>query len=393
MANRVITKDVSDNVIAGAVMANFYLDKTARILEAHASDHTKVVVNKGAYLIPINIGNYWFLIDTATDVDIDSDLDTGSSEAGKDYYVYAVTDGSTISFKISLATTYPSGYDATTSRKIGGFHTLCVAAGTIAGHTLTGYLVKDILPQSIWDLVAAGTIAGHTLTGYLVKDILPQSIWDLKHRARCGNNAGMVYSTAAGIWVDIYLPSGTGASTVSVYGGTISDTRDWNDFVDDGGAVGKRLLTDPEFQLIAAGSNEQTNISTSGDPVTTGGHADTATQRMISNIGCEDCCGALWQWLQDTTAKYDDAIAAGWKALGGSKGQFYLPVDTNEIKLVAGAHWMNKAMKLLTKLIAGANWNNAANSGSRSRNANNVRTNTNSNISARFGSDTGIYNL
>ena len=343
MANRVITKDVSDNVIAGAVMANFYLDKTARILEAHASDHTKVVVNKGAYLIPINIGNYWFLIDTATDVDIDSDLDTGSSEAGKDYYVYAVTDGSTISFKISLATTYPSGYDATTSRKIGGFHTLCVAAGTIAGHTLTGYLVKDILPQSIWDL---------------------------KHRARCGNNAGMVYSTAAGIWVDIYLPSGTGASTVSVYGGTISDARDWNDFVDDGGAVGKRLLTDPEFQLIAAGSNEQTNISTSGDPVTTGGHADTATQRMISNIGCEDCCGALWQWLQDTTAKYDDAIAAGWKALGGSKGQFYLPVDTNEIKLIAGARW-----------------NDAAYSGSRSRYALNVRTNTNSNISARFGSE------
>ena len=190
MANRVITKDVSDNVIAGAVMANFYLDKTSRIVEAHASDHTKVVVNKGAYLIPINIGNYWFLIDTATDVDIDSDLDTGSSEAGKDYYVYAVTDGSTISFKISLATTYPSGYDATTSRKIGGFHTLCVAAGTIAGHTLTGYLVKDILPQSIWDL---------------------------KHRARCGNNAGMVYSTAAGIWVDIYLPSGTGVSTVSLW--------------------------------------------------------------------------------------------------------------------------------------------------------------------------------
>ena len=54
---------------------------------------------------------------------------------------------------------------------------------------------------------------------------------------------------------------------------------------------------------------------------------------------------------------------------------------------------MNKAMKLLTKLIAGANWNNGTNCGSRSRNANNVRTNTNSNISARFGSDTGIYNL
>ena len=138
--------------------------------------------------------------------------------------------------------------------------------------------------------------------------------------------------------------------------------------MDDGGAVGKRLLTDPEFQLIAAGSNEQTNISTSGDPVTTGGHADTATQRMISNIGCEDCCGALWQWLQDTTAKYDDAIAAGWKALGGSKGQFYLPVDTNEIKLLAGAGWP------CSFPVPG-------------RGLRYVRTDTDSNISARFGSE------
>jgi hypothetical protein len=113
----------------------------------------------------------------------------------------------------------------------------------------------------------------------------------------------MAYSVSAGIWVDIYLQSGTGATTASVYGATITDTRTWLDFVDDLAAVGKQLLSDVDFQIVAAGSNEQTNIAGSADPVTTGGHIDTASRRMISNIGLEDCCGALYQWLD----------AQGWR--------------------------------------------------------------------------------
>ncbi len=278
MGNRQVTKDLSDNVIAGAVMANFYLDKTTRLIEAHASDHTQVMVNKGGYLIPLQIGDHWFLIDTSTNVSSIADLDTGALAAGINYYVYACTDGATLSFKVSANSTNPVGFDANHSRKLGGFHTLCANVGTISGHSLTGYLNKDILPASIWDL---------------------------KHRARCGNNAGMVYDAKRGIWVDIYLASGTGASTLSVNGGTISDNRDWMSFVDDGGEVGKRLLTDAEFQLAATGSNEETNIFGSADPVTTGGHSDTASRRMISNIGCEDMCGAMWQWLQDQSYRYD----------------------------------------------------------------------------------------
>ena len=45
------------------------------------------------------------------------------------------------------------------------------------------------------------------------------------------------------------------------------------------------------------------------------------------------------------------------------------------------------------QLLAGGNWNNAANAGSRSRNANNYRWNTNTNIGARFASDTGQQKL
>ncbi len=41
-------------------------------------------------------------------------------------------------------------------------------------------------------------------------------------------------------------------------------------------------------------------------------------------------------------------------------------------------------------LLAGGNWNNAAYAGSRCRNANNYRWNTNTNIGSQFASDTGL---
>jgi hypothetical protein len=42
------------------------------------------------------------------------------------------------------------------------------------------------------------------------------------------------------------------------------------------------------------------------------------------------------------------------------------------------------------RLIAGGYWNNGTNCRSQSRNANNYRWNTNTNIGARFASDTGF---
>ena len=204
------------------------------------------------------------------------DIKTTSVEAGKDYHVYACDNAGSLVFKVSKASTYPAGFAAATSRKIGGFHTLALAVGTISAHTLTTYDTADINPYSIWDL---------------------------KHRPRSAP-AGMVFSPRTGKWADIYLVSGTGASSLSVNGGTISDTRDWNDFVDDAGMVNKRLPTDSENQCFCTGCNEETNIIASADPVTTGPHIDTAGRRIISNIGCEDIVGVLYQWLQDQSYRY-----------------------------------------------------------------------------------------
>lgn len=386
MSNRKVVKDLSDNIIAGAILASFPLNKLDRIIE-YASASTVTV--KGSNLIPLRIGDHWYLIDSDTTVSTATDMDTGAIAAGTDYYVYACESAGSIVFKISLNSSYPSGFAAATSRKLGGFHTLCAAIGTISGHPLTGASANDILSASVWDL---------------------------KHRPR-SEPEGMVWSAKAGIWVDIYLASGTEASTVSANGGTISDTRNWMDFVDDFGTVKKQLLSDTEFQIIAAGSREEVQIWTRLDPVTAGGHsayflltldsgpapADFAADailtggtsgytctvvtkvtsttyvcknisngtgftdgevisdgtnsrdcgagyptwaadskgRIVSDIGCEDCCGVLYQWLRTPSARLDNGTAGGWHVLAGDKGSFYTYGNNRygNTQLRAGGHW------------------------------------------------------
>jgi len=276
--------------------------------------------------LSVNIDNIGYAITTQADLDLSAsatwdqvvtDYRVAATRAGKDFYVYAcqqVSDNP--KFLISASSTFPAGYSAANSRKVSGFHCLCVAVGTIAGHTLTDYAQGDILPASVWDIL---------------------------HRP-VSEPEGMVYSEELHKWIDIYLASGTGASIVSVNGGTISKTRNWMDFVDDFSAVKKRLLTNPEFQSIAAGSNEETSISGSADPVTTGGHSDTVGRRMVSNIGCEDCCGALNQWLSDQSWRADALPDTGdptwgWYDLPGAKGSLYRQGTYGDVKFAAGGHW------------------------------------------------------
>lgn len=339
--------DVSDAHPATAItnliaLANFSINKLDRLLEWGSKT---TIIFKGSNEIPLKIGTAYFVTTADVTINTATDLDAGAISNGKDYYVYACNSSGTLVFKISLASTFPAGFTAATSRKIGGFHTLCVSVGTIAGHTLTGYVANEILPRSVWDL---------------------------KHRPR-SNPEGMVWSSEIQKWVDIYLTSGTGASTASAYAATISDTRDWNDFIDDGAAVGKRLLNDDEFQAIAAGSNEETNIFGSADPVTTGGHVDTASRRMISNIGCEDCTGVVWQWLRDQSFKSDSVTGFGWYNLPGGKGALYNQDGVNG--------------RADIKLIAGCDWSAATDSGSRSRGAHFYRWYTATHIGGRFISE------
>lgn len=285
--------------------------------------------------LTVNIGSNGYILSEAIDIDITStaawdatsptNYTQAASRAGKDFYVYACQpqSGTTPVFVLSVNSTVPAGYTAANSRKIGGFHCLCVAVGTISGHTLTGYVAGDILPSSVWDL---------------------------SHRP-VSNPEGMVYDSGTDRWIDIYLASVSSGNLVSVNGGVTADGASTEKFHWYKGSqwmarIKKKLLTQYEFVSASLGANQGTNIAGSADPNTTTGHTDTAGRRMISNIGCEDICGVLWQW--------------GAEAGGENSGDSWVNAYDGNDASVAGQHYMAPS-----RAVLGGAWANGARCGSR----------------------------
>ena len=283
-----------------------------------------------------------------TDYNIYNIMDTGASSltAGKDYYLYVVAKNEvnsettevikTVELKASANSTYPNGYTASNSRKIGGFHTLCMA--------VTSSNAPALVDTNIWE--------SHPAIGYNAGDIIPNSVWCLSHRP-LSEPAGMVYVDKIDMWVDIYLQSGTGLSTKSAYGATVTDTRQPINHQWDLQLINKKLATDNDFTIFAEGSNQKTAIygSAAPNPKTSGGHVDTAGKRMISGYFIEECCGYLWQWLDEISP----TGGSGFSNYDGSaaRGQSY------------GVPYV---------LRAGGDWDNSSSCGSRSRSASTSRS-------------------
>lgn len=324
------------------------------------NNHKSLVIKAG---IKISIANSVVVFDSDTVVDFsEEDL-----QPGKDYYVFVNTEKQ---FQCSLSKTPALGY-----AYIGQFHTLCADAGA----SLTGIIPADpgslsvgnsvliknvdedsdfydfynckvtaVATNAVYDTVTVE----HPLKGYVAGDILPESVWCLTFRPKC-NPDGMVYDPETETAVDIYLQSGKGRNTKSVYGGITTRSRQQENHQADMRTVGKLLISDSEFTSAALGSNEKTSIYGAAESsiTTTGGHVDTASRRMVSFIGAEDMCGGVWQWLRDVSANggqnfttYDGV---------GNFGQTY------------GASYA---------LLAGGDWSNGASCGSRCRYANYARS-------------------
>jgi len=285
------------SILTTTPVSTTYIDQSELFSGSQVSlivPNIKVVVNNSIISISgstlnINTGGNW---DNST-------YATAANRAGKDFYVYALEAGGV---KLSINSTFPTGYTSTNSRKIGGFHCLAVAVGTISGHTLSGYVAGDILPLSVWD----------------------------RFNRSSARQEGTIKSSC-GKWVDIYLPSVSGSTLVSVNGGTIADGtsspafhaykfEQW--FARQGMATISQL----EFFAISQGANQGTNITGSADPGTTTGHTDTAGRRMISNEGVEDTCGVMWQWTRDqggnmTSAAWANAYDGNDSGVGGQHYQ------------------------------------------------------------------------
>ncbi len=233
-----------------------------------------------------------------TTVDIEMDLNTAANwdtvtstdytvateRAGKDFYIYAcIQVGNVPKILFSDAATYPNGYTANNSRKIGGFH--CLPGDCIN------------LP------------VGHPYKDFESGAILFNSIWDLLDRPKCSPEgmAKLSLTPSAGLpalWVDIYLANGIGTSCSSVFGATIQKTY-WGLYNDYASLLGKRLLFDHEFSDAATGSNEATNVAGSANITTVTFPVDTAGRSMISRYGIIGMCGLAWQLLQDSVYKDD----------------------------------------------------------------------------------------
>ena len=279
-----------------------------------------------------------------------STVDTPQNLAGKDVYIYACKPQDISStepiFVLSLNSTVPTGYTASSSRKIGGFHCLCADVGTIDGHTLSGYVTGDILPASIWDLL---------------------------HRPK-GDSEGLAYDEVSECWLSIYQLSWDGTKLVSVYNGVIADgtsTKKWHGeaFIEQLMNQKMRLPWRHEFQMAAKGSNEGTSIKNAADPNTTGGHVDSNNRRMISNIGLEDCCGCSWQWAMDLGF----AGGSGW-----NDSVYNSNVDSQRYGQSYGT---------LYRLLLGAHWHNGSSCGSRSVYCNSGSSHVASDCSARGASE------
>ncbi|SDB04110.1 hypothetical protein SAMN05660653_00192 [Desulfonatronum thiosulfatophilum] len=304
-----------------AVHAPFLVAGTTSRKHLTLKENTAIkIISDGKHLV--------FQADADVEFNGQTALDFGSSfDPGKDYYIYLCDNGDgTSELVTSLNATYPASYTADSSRKIGGFHTLCANVGTISGHALSGYLAGDILPASIWCL---------------------------NHRPVSAPE-GMVYHAGIDRWVDIYLASINAGELASRNGaahvtGDTATKFHWYKFSQWLGRIGKRMLNQHEFVAASLGSNQGTNITGSANPTNTGGYVDTAGRRMISSIGCESCCGVLWQWGEGDG--------------GGQSADAWLDAfDVNDSG-VGGQHRLSPNRPLF-----GANWTHAAICGPRASN-------------------------
>ena len=126
------------------------------------------------------------------------DIPAASYRMGTDYSIYLCLTGSGVSIVVSENSTFPAGFNADSSRKIGGFH-----YGTIRRVTLANGLMIPIDSNGV-RFGNTGTIWQDNVT----EGIIPNSVWDLRNRPKTPQG-GMV--KVGDLWVSIYLASARSA--------------------------------------------------------------------------------------------------------------------------------------------------------------------------------------
>lgn len=252
---------------------------------------------------------------------------------GQNYYIYACQQASgTAKIIVSINSTYPTGYTASNSRKIGGFH---------YGRVRNSITVADV------------TNGG----------IVSNSMWDLVNRPSCSPE-GMV-SIGNGAWVDIYLASVNEAITFAAGNGSpitagtcksaynavpLTGTEGLNGYNFNELAIrsGKRLLSKGEWLMAAHGSPQGNNADNvnAWSATTNIARANTGSVvNAISLLNVVDCAGNVWEHLDEYLVRWDDTGAAGqnwgWKnpMPGMGVGQPNMYDEEALVQMSAGGYW------------------------------------------------------
>lgn len=286
-----------------------------------------------------------------------SNLDIGAAFAvGSDYYVYICDsrqDAQDEQYIISLNSTYPSGWNASNSRKIGGFH----------------YGRCRKINDNMQPVNSSGAIFGTGWESAVSNGILPRSVWTLGHRPKCSPE-GMVY-LGGGTWVDIYLNSDDGAqglkSEYNCAPMTGTEGMNWYTFTERLMKSGKRMPDYSEFCAYAFGSPQgldgaNTNAWTA--TTNTGRGTTGSVVNAVSAVGCVDAVGRVWEWLNDlitraehaTNAEYHPTAAWGWDKKS--------PLRDNATKYDVGNIYQYYAYSLAA-LFAGGGWGDGVHAGAR----------------------------
>jgi hypothetical protein len=312
-------------------------------------------------------GNNWRQISNRGDIEFDplSVLDQGSALVpGTDYFIYLckVSDDSDSGMElvVSANATYPLGFSANNSRKIGGFHyghIRCVDASWTPVDT-TG--AKYGSGGTIWQ--------NNVVTG-----IVPNSVWDLKFRPLT-LFGGLV--KVGNIWISIYPASVKsaiafmgGTNGLSVSGGELQSkygqypatgTEGLNQFNFNELAArqGMRLLRQAEWLGAAMGSPQgedgddkygwtkttntaRARIGCKVNP-STGVYDESAGIKpaAISAFNCVDMVGNVWEWMGDYIPRQDTSFSWNWQdVLGAGMGQAFLPNQYGMASPIMGGDW------------------------------------------------------
>lgn len=286
-----------------------------------------------------------------------ANLDVGSAFAvGNDYYVYICDsriDAADERYIISLNSTYPNGWNASNSRKIGGFH----------------YGRCRKVDGNLQPVNSSGVIFGTGWESAVSSGIVPRSVWTLGHRPKCSPE-GMVY-LGGGTWVDIYLNSDDGAkglkSSYNCAPATGTEGLNWYNFVERLAKSGKRLPDYSEFCAYAFGSpqgldNANTNAWTA--TTNTGRGVTGSVVNAVSAVGCVDAVGRVWEWLNDLITRAEHATNADYHPTAAWGWDKKTPLKTGEKNYDVGNIYQYYAYSLAA-LLAGGSWPDGANAGAR----------------------------